>query len=106
MKYVVGGVWLGTITLGFLPLCGWNRYVYEVVSQPHGLDRFSSNNSSQGYLYSSTVDFLAVDPVSLSYTWVLMLSGFIFPNIFIISSHLFVCNIYRSASASASIKLF
>ena len=34
MKYVVGGVWLGTFTLGFLPLCGWNRYVYEVSSQP------------------------------------------------------------------------
>ena len=33
MKYVVGGVWLGTFTLGFLPLCGWNRYVYEVTSQ-------------------------------------------------------------------------
>ena len=30
MKYVVGAVWLGTFTLGFLPLCGWNRYVYEV----------------------------------------------------------------------------
>ena len=51
--------------------------------------------SSQGYLYSSTVDFLAEDPMSLSYTWVLMLSGFIIPNIFIISSHIFVCNIYR-----------
>ena len=54
----------------------------------------------EGYLYSSTVDFLAEDPLSLSYTWTLMLSGFIIPNILIISSHIFVCSLYRSVSAS------
>ena len=61
---------------------------------------FSSNYFfPQGYLYSSTVDFLAEDPASLSYTWLLMITGFILPNIFIISSHVFVCHIYRSVGA-------
>ena len=52
----------------------------------------------QGYLFSSTVDFLSLDLSSLTYTWLLMCLGWIFPNIFIISSHIFVCLVYRSFS--------
>lgn len=95
MKYVVTGVWLATIALGLPPLFGWNRYVYEVMRRRRGC---MSPPNGQGYLFSSTVDFLSLDLSSLTYTWLLMCLGWIFPNIFIIFSHIFVCLVYRSVS--------
>ena len=50
----------------------------------------------QGYLLSSSIDFLAMDSRSLSFTWFLMLVGWILPNFLILSSHVIVITSYRS----------
>ena len=56
----------------------------------------------QGYLLSSTVDFLAVDSWSLSYIWLLMVVGWFLPNLLILSSHVIVILTYRSAQTSTN----
>ena len=50
---------------------------------------------TQGYLLSSTVDFLAEDPASLSFIWLLMVVSYIIPNIIIFISHSVVIIAYR-----------
>ena len=58
----------------------------------------------QGYLLSSTVDFLAVDSWSLSYIWLLMVVGWFLPNLLILSSHVIVILTYRSAQTSTNLQ--
>ena len=41
----------------------------------------------QGYLYSSTVDYLSTSQPALSYTWLLMAVGWLLPNIIILMAH-------------------
>ena len=74
---VVIGIWISALVTSILPLLGWNRYIYE------------------GYLYSSTVDYLSTAQPSLSYTWLLMTIGWLLPNIIIIISHATVVIEYR-----------
>ena len=50
---------------------------------------------TQGYLYSSTVDYLTTLQPSLSYTWLLVTIGWLLPNIIIIISHATVVIEYR-----------
>ena len=50
----------------------------------------------QGYLLSSSVDFLATDTTSLSFVWLLMCVCYIIPNIVIFLSHIVVIVAYRS----------
>ena len=60
------------------------------------ISRGYSSSLFQGYLLSSSIDFLAMDSRSLSFTWFLMLVGWILPNILILSSHVIVITSYRS----------
>ena len=55
----------------------------------------------EGYLYSSTVDFLATSDTDMLYTWTLLLIGYIIPNIFIFLSHLTIITIYRNNNFEA-----
>ena len=55
----------------------------------------------EGYLYSSTVDFLATSETDMIYTWTLLVIGYILPNIFILLSHLTVILIYRNHNFDA-----
>ena len=74
---VVMAIWISALVTSILPLLGWNRYIYE------------------GYLYSSTVDYLTTLQPSLCYTWLLMTIGWLLPNIIIIISHATVVIEYR-----------
>ena len=49
----------------------------------------------EGYLYSSTVDFLATSETDMIYTWTLMVIGYIVPNLLILLSHLSIILAYR-----------
>ena len=52
-------------------------------------------NTRQGYLYSSTVDYLTKLQPALSYTWVLMTIGWLLPNMVIAISHASLAIQYR-----------
>jgi hypothetical protein len=49
----------------------------------------------QGYLYSSSIDYLTTLQPGLSYTWLLMTIGWLLPTILIILSHATVVATYR-----------
>ena len=49
----------------------------------------------QGYLYSSSIDYLTTLQPGLSYTWLLMAIGWLLPNMLIIMSHATVIATYR-----------
>ena len=49
----------------------------------------------QGYLLSSTVDYLDTTQPGLAYTWILMAFAWIFPNSAIFCSHGIVVHLYR-----------
>ena len=49
----------------------------------------------EGYLYTSTVDFLATSETDMIYTWTLLVIGYILPNILILLSHLTILLLYR-----------
>ena len=49
----------------------------------------------EGYLYSSTVNFLASSETDMIYTWTLLVIGYILPNILILLSHLTILLLYR-----------
>ena len=55
----------------------------------------------EGYLYSSTVDFLATSQTDMIYTWTLLVIGYILPNILILLSHLTIIHIYRNNNFDA-----
>ena len=50
---------------------------------------------SQGYLYTSTVDYLTQDPAHISYIWILMVSGWMLPNIVMVTFHAMVIIAFR-----------
>ena len=50
----------------------------------------------EGYLYTSTVDFLATSETDMIYTWTLLVIGYIVPNILILLSHLAIITTYRN----------
>ena len=74
---VVMAIWISALVTSILPLLGWNRYIYE------------------GYLYSSTVDYMTTLQPALSYIWLLMAIGWILPNVLIVMSHATVIWVYR-----------
>ena len=49
----------------------------------------------QGYLYTSTVDYLTQDPAHISYIWILMVSGWMLPNIVMVTFHAMVIIAFR-----------
>ena len=55
----------------------------------------------EGYLYTSTVDFLAASETDMIYTWTLLVIGYIIPNILILLSHLAIVLIYRNNNFDA-----
>ena len=55
----------------------------------------------EGYLYSSTVDFLAASETDMIYTWTLLVIGYILPHILILLSHLVIIIIYRNNNFDA-----
>ena len=55
----------------------------------------------EGYLYSSTVDFMASSKKDMIYTWTLLVIGYILPNILILLSHLTIILIYRKNNFDA-----
>ena len=55
----------------------------------------------EGYLYSSTVDFLSTSQTDLVYTWVLLVIGYLLPNLLILLSHLAIIIIYRNNNFDA-----
>jgi len=77
MRILVCIVWTLAAIFSLPPLFGWNRYVYE------------------GYLYSSSIDYLALDEASVSYTWILLVVGWLTPNFIILSSHALVICLYK-----------
>ena len=77
MMMVVVSIWLAAMIISLPPFLGWNRYIYE------------------GYLYSSTVDYLSTSLTDLSYTWMLMTMGWVLPNLLIMVSHASTVTIYR-----------
>ena len=50
----------------------------------------------EGYLFSSTVDFLATSEFDMIYTWTLLVIGYIVPNLLILLSHLSIILVYRN----------
>ena len=86
------------------PLLGMNRYVYEV----HTLSSvyiytilctcaYHHIYHAQGYLYSSSIDYLTRDDAaSTAYCWLLLLLAWGLPNILILASHIIIVTIYRS----------
>ena len=94
-KLVVMCIWLGSMLLSAPPLFGINRFVYEV----HTLSSIyiSTTRHVQGYLYSSSIDYLTRDdPASTAYCWLLLLLAWGLPNILILASHILIIAIYRS----------
>ena len=55
----------------------------------------------EGYLYSSTVDFLSTSQTDLAYTWTLLVIGYVVPNLLILLSHLAIIIIYRNNNFDA-----
>ena len=50
---------------------------------------------SQGYLYTSTVDYLTQDPAHISFIWILMVTGWMLPNIVMVTFHAMVIIAFR-----------
>ena len=46
-------------------------------------------------MFSATIDYIATDDMSVSYTWILMVTGWLVPNFIIMSSHLCIIGLYR-----------
>ena len=101
MMVLVVSMWITALAVSMAPLLGWNRYIYEVgwhIIKNDNLKSIYENyswHSLQGYLYSSTVDYLTTLQPDLSYTWLLMLLGWLLPNVLIIMSHATVVWVYR-----------
>ena len=51
---------------------------------------------SQGWLVSSTIDYLSSDSGSLSFTWVLATIGWLGPTLVMVYSHVIINNHHRS----------
>ena len=49
----------------------------------------------QGYLYTSTVDYLTQDPAHISFIWILMVTGWMLPNIVMVTFHAMVIIAFR-----------
>ena len=49
----------------------------------------------QGYLMTSTVDYMATDPHSLLFCWILLILGYVLPNVTIFFSHISINSLYR-----------
>ena len=93
-KLVVMCIWLGSMLLSAPPLFGINRFVYEV----HTMSSIyiSTTRRVQGYLYSSSIDYLTRDdPASTAYCWLLLLLAWGLPNILILASHILIIAVYR-----------
>ena len=61
----------------------------------------------QGYLYSSSIDYLTRDDAaSTAYCWLLLLLAWGLPNILILASHILIVTIYRSEETLTSVLLF
>ena len=75
IKVVIIGIWSVAIMVSLAPLLGWNRYTYE------------------GFLFSSTVDYLSKDMTDMTFNWMLFSIGWLTPSLVIIYSHL---NILRA----------
>ena len=52
--------------------------------------------TDQGYLVSSTIDYLSPGPGPLSYTWVLAIIGWLGPTMVMVHSHVIINNHHRS----------
>ena len=92
MRILVAIVWMLAVIFSLPPLFGWNRYVYEVIQMLYYNYIYVR---LQGYLYSSSIDYLAVDQSSVSYTWTLLVVGWLTPNVIILSSHALVICLYK-----------
>ena len=57
----------------------------------------------QGYLYTSTVDYLTQDPAHISYIWILMVSGWMLPNIVMVTFHAMVIIAFRCSRLSVRV---
>ena len=75
----------GTYTVKYLHI--YNLHIYH----------------AQGYLYSSSIDYLTRDDAaSTAYCWLLLLLAWGLPNILILASHIIIVTIYRSEETSAA----
>ena len=111
-KLVVTCIWLGSMLVSAPPLLGMNRFVYEV----HTLSSIYISTYAvkylhiyhvQGYLYSSSIDYLTRDDAaSTAYCWLLLLLAWGLPNILILASHILIVTIYRSEETLTSVLLF
>ena len=49
----------------------------------------------EGYLYSSSIDYLDPAPSATSYTWTLLGVGWVLPNLALASSHTLIICLYK-----------
>ena len=63
-------IWSTSSLVSLAPLLGFNRYAYE------------------GYLISSTVDYLSQNPADMFFNWMLFSIAWVGPSIMILYSHL------------------
>ena len=69
MKLVIIVIWSISTVISLAPLMGWNRYTYE------------------GYLYSSTIDYLSQDKFHIMFNWLLFSIAWLAPSLVILYSH-------------------
>ena len=69
LKLLILGIWSSSCLVSLAPLVGCNRYTYE------------------GYLISSTVDYLSQQPAHIAFNWMLFSIAWVGPSIMILVSH-------------------
>ena len=98
MRSIVITIWIAAVLTGLAPLIGWNRYVYEV-----GQDTFLQLYETfiivqylvQGYLLTSTIDYLSKSGGDLSLVWVMMVVAYVFPSVFIMGGNAIILQANR-----------
>ena len=95
MKFYILIIWSAAIAASIVPLMGWNKYIYEVGSW-YSLYSRPYFPACQGYLFSSTVDYLSKDRSSQQFIWLLLAVGWVGPSCATIYSHGSIVYINRS----------
>ena len=101
MRSIVIAIWIAAVLTGLAPLLGWNRYVYEVQQDtffqlciPYHCHIFV-----QGYLLTSTIDYMSKSGGDLSLVWVMMVVAYVLPSVLIIGGNAIIIQANRCVLA-------
>ena len=88
VKVVIIVIWSVATMVSIAPLLGWNRYTYE------------------GYLISSTVDYLSQDSSDKIFNWMIFSIAWLGPSLVILYSHVKILRANRFVQTSSTISFY